>query len=135
MSAFARTASRQLRGSDRIFLDEGRTLIALLPHAEVEGAMKAAERMADAVRVADARIGSARIDLLTSAGVAALEPSDADGQSLLNRARAALREAGRSGEALVYASGAPLATPWQRAARRLFGGGSTEWVPQIARAS
>jgi diguanylate cyclase len=133
MGAFARAASSELRESDLLFLDESRTLVALLPHAEVSGAMKAAERIARAAATAGARVGSEALGLVASAGVAALEPSDADGQSLLTRARAALRESGRSGQALVYASGAPLAAPWRRVARWLLGSDGDAWMPEGTR--
>jgi two-component system cell cycle response regulator len=108
LRSFAKTVAGALREGDVLFRYGGEEFVALLPYADQAGAMKAAERLVKAVAAAPIRVGSTTINVTTSAGVAALASSDADGLSLVARADGALYEAKRNGRNRVQASGARL---------------------------
>jgi two-component system cell cycle response regulator len=109
LRSLARTVAGALREGDVLFRYGGEEFVALLPYADLAGAMKAAERLVKAVGASPIRAGSAMISVTTSAGVAALTSSDADGLSLVARADSALYEAKRNGRNRVEASGLRLA--------------------------
>jgi two-component system cell cycle response regulator len=109
LRSFARTVGGALREGDVLFRYGGEEFVALLPYADQAGAMKAAERLVKAVAASPIRVGSTMVNVTTSAGVAALASSDADGLSLVARADGALYEAKRNGRNRVHASGARLA--------------------------
>jgi diguanylate cyclase (GGDEF)-like protein len=67
--------------------------------------MNAAERIVRAVAETPIQVGRTAINITTSAGVAALASSDADGSSLVARADGALYEAKRSGRNRALAGG------------------------------
>jgi diguanylate cyclase (GGDEF)-like protein len=99
---FARTAAGALRKGDALYRYGGEEFVAILPHADLPGAAVAAERMIDAVRASQIRLGSATVQVTASAGVACL--STAGGAEALARADAALYEAKRGGRNRVCAS-------------------------------
>jgi diguanylate cyclase (GGDEF)-like protein len=109
LRAFAKTVAGELREGDVLFRYGGEEFVALLPYADQAGAVKAAERLVKAVGASPVRVGSAMVNVTTSAGVAALAGSDADGLSLVARADNALYEAKRNGRNRVYASASRLA--------------------------
>jgi two-component system cell cycle response regulator len=109
LRSFAKTVAGALREGDVLFRYGGEEFVALLPYADQAGALTAAERLVKAVAAAPIRVGSTVINVTTSAGVAALASSDADGLSLVARADGALYEAKRNGRNRVQASGARLA--------------------------
>jgi diguanylate cyclase (GGDEF)-like protein len=106
LRTFARTIAAELRQGDVLFRYGGEEFVALLPHADLTGAVSAAERLVKAVAAMSVRLGAATIRVTTSAGVAALASSDVDGTSLVARADGALYEAKRGGRNRVHASGA-----------------------------
>jgi two-component system cell cycle response regulator len=109
LRSFARTVAGTLREGDVLFRYGGEEFVALLSHADVRGAMNAAERIVKAVAETPIQVGSTTINITTSAGVAALASCDADGSSLVARADGALYEAKRSGRNRAQASAGPLA--------------------------
>jgi two-component system cell cycle response regulator len=109
LRAFAKTVAGELREGDVLFRYGGEEFVALLPYADQAGAVKAAERLVKAVGASPVRVGSAMVNVTTSAGVAALAGSDADGLSMVARADNALYEAKRNGRNRVYASASRLA--------------------------
>ena len=115
LRSFARTVAGELREGDVLFRYGGEEFVALLPYADQAGAVKAAERLVKAVGASSIRVGSTMVKVTTSAGVAALASSDADGLSLVARADNALYEAKRNGRNQVQAS-APRLTLVERAA-------------------
>ncbi len=109
LRSFARTVASTLREGDVLYRYGGEEFVAVLSHAGLAGAMNAAERIVKAVAESPVQVGSTTIEITTSAGVAALASSDADGSSLVARADGALYEAKRSGRNRAQASGAHLA--------------------------
>ena len=105
LRSFAKTAARTLREGDVLFRYGGEEFVALLSHADLAGAMNAAERILRAVAETPIPVGGTAINITTSAGVAALVSSDADGSSLVARADGALYEAKRSGRNRALAGG------------------------------
>jgi two-component system cell cycle response regulator len=108
LRSFARIITSELREGDMLFRYGGEEFMALLPHADLPGAMNAATRLVKAVAAAPIHAGSAAIRVTASAGVASLATSDVDGSSLVSRADGALYEAKRSGRNRARASGAHL---------------------------
>ena len=106
LRSFARTVAGTLREGDVLFRYGGEEFVALLSHADLAGAMNAAERVVRAVAKAPLQVGATAIRVTTSAGVASLASSDADGPALVARADAALYEAKRGGRNRARASGA-----------------------------
>jgi len=109
LRSFARTVAGTLREGDVLYRYGGEEFVALLSHADLAGAVNAAERIVRAVSESPIQVGPTAINITTSAGVAALASCDADGSSLVARADGALYEAKRSGRNRVQASGGHLA--------------------------
>ncbi len=108
LRSFARTVAGTLREGDVLYRYGGEEFIAVLSHADLPGAMNAAERIVRAVAESPIQVGPTTINITTSAGVAALASCDADGSGLVARADAALYEAKRSGRNRAQASPGPL---------------------------
>jgi two-component system cell cycle response regulator len=109
LRSFSKTLSGMLREGDVLFRYGGEEFVALLPHADQKGALSAADRLVKAIAAAPVQVGSASVRVTTSAGVASLAASDADGQSLVARADVALYEAKAKGRNRALAAGARLA--------------------------
>jgi len=108
LRSFARTVASTLREGDVLYRYGGEEFVAVLSHADLAGAMNAAERIVKAVAEAAIPLGSTAINITTSAGVAALASSAADGSSLVARADGALYEAKRSGRNRALSSAGRL---------------------------
>lgn len=108
LRSFARTVAGTLREGDVLYRYGGEEFVAVLSHADLRGAMNAAERIVRAVAESSIPVGPTTINITTSAGVAALASCDADGSSLVARADAALYGAKRSGRNRAQASPGPL---------------------------
>jgi diguanylate cyclase (GGDEF)-like protein len=111
----ADTLRASLRGHDVIGRYGGEEYALLMPGADTAAALAGTERARLAVGERPIQVGSLRIPITVSAGVAADGSAGADWESLLRSADAALYEAKRSGRnRVVAAQGLPPA-----------GGGST----------
>lgn len=95
----------QLRASDLVASYHDR-LVLLLPHAGVEGACAAAERLLARIRGAPFDAAGERLSLAASIGVATLDPrATIFYDSLVKSAEAASEQAARSGGNQVVCSG------------------------------
>jgi len=97
LRAFANTVKGCLREGDTLFRYGGEEFAVLLPHADGEGALIAAQRIVAAVAGAPVRVDGKILRVTTSAGVACLGAKDASGEALVARADRALYDAKRGG--------------------------------------
>ena len=100
----ADTLRASLRGHDVIGRYGGEEFALLMPGADTAAALAGTERARLAVGERPIQVGSLRIPITVSAGVAADGSAGADWESLLRRADAALYEAKRSGRNRVVAA-------------------------------
>ncbi len=106
----ADTLRASLRGHDVIGRYGGEEFALLMPGADTAAALAGTERARLAVGERPIQAGPLRIPITVSAGVAAVGSADADWESLLRSADAALYEAKRSGRnRVVAAQGLPPA--------------------------
>ena len=106
----ADTLRASLRGHDVIGRYGGEEFALLMPGADTAAALAGTERARLAVSERPIQAGPLRIPITVSAGVAAVGAADADWESLLRRADAALYEAKRNGRnRVVAAQGLPPA--------------------------
>jgi diguanylate cyclase (GGDEF)-like protein len=94
---FARRAEKAFREADAIHRYGGEEFAVLLPHATLEGAAAATRRLVKATAAAPFELGSLRIDVTVSAGIACKEGARVDPAALLAAADAAVYEAKRTG--------------------------------------
>ena len=92
LRSFARTLTGNLRAGDGLYRHGHGEFVALLPHADLIGAQRAADRLVDAVAATQVMIDANQVSIQASAGVACLA-QDTDRSTLLSRAFAALHEA------------------------------------------
>jgi two-component system, cell cycle response regulator len=109
LRSFALTVKQTLREGDTLFRYGGEEFVALLPHADREGAMAAAERIVSAVAAAPVLVDRQSVRVTTSAGVACLGRSTRSGEELLANADSALYEAKKSGRNRAVLHGRRLA--------------------------
>lgn len=109
LRSFAQTVKQALREGDTLFRYGGEEFVALLPYADREGAMAAAERIVSAVASATALVDRKPVKVTTSAGVACLGRATRSGQELLADADEALYEAKSGGRNRAVLHGRPLA--------------------------
>ena len=98
-----------LREGDTAYRYGGEEFVVLLPHTDLRGALRAAERLVAAVAGSTIHAGSRNIGVTVSAGVACLGDADRDGSAFLARADSALYTAKNSGRNRAHADGAHLA--------------------------
>ena len=103
----ADTLRASLRGHDVIGRYGGEEFALLMPGADTAAALAGTERARLAVGERPIQVGSLRIPITVSAGVAAVGSAGADWESLLRSADAALYEAKRSGRNRVVAAQGP----------------------------
>jgi len=105
LRAFAGIATCALRAGDVLYRFGGEEFVAVLPHADLAGALTVANRIVAATSANLVPVGSSRIRVTTSAGVACLA---GDGSDLLARADAALYEAKKAGRNRARGARGPL---------------------------
>jgi len=106
LRSFATIAASVMRKGNVLYRYGGEEFVALLPHANLAGAMTAAERLVTAVAGTPLRIGSGEVSVTASAGVACLSTSDFEGASVVARADTALYEAKSRGRNRACSEGA-----------------------------
>ncbi len=87
----------QVRFADRVGRLGGEEFLVVLAEANLGAAAEVAERIRDGIRRQPLELGSTRLRLTASFGVAELQAADADAEALLGRSDAALYRAKRSG--------------------------------------
>jgi two-component system cell cycle response regulator len=97
LAAFARVVASALRAGDQVYRYGGEEFVVVLPCADAQGAIQAAERIVAAVAKAPMPVAATSIPITTSVGVSWLLNSDASGDALVGRADAAVYEAKRTG--------------------------------------
>jgi two-component system cell cycle response regulator len=108
LRSFAQTVKQALREGDTLFRYGGEEFVALLPHADREGALVAARRIVSAVGAAPVLVAGKPVQVTTSAGVACLGRSTRNGEELLANADRALYEAKKGGRNRAILDGRPL---------------------------
>ena len=106
LEAVARTAQRLCRAHDRLYRYGGDEFCILMPGTLARGAQKLAERLVQVILGQTVALGSDRLTVSLSAGVAAF-PEHADGAGhLIEQADRALLRAKREGKRQVAVTGA-----------------------------
>ncbi len=114
LRAFARVAAGALRDGDELYRYGGEEFAAILPYADNDGAMTAAERIVTAIASAPMRTGAAVVSVTVSAGVACWPACGADGRTLLENADAALYQAKHAGRNRAWCGTARVKGPSKR---------------------
>jgi diguanylate cyclase (GGDEF)-like protein len=97
LKQFAAVARGALRESDVVYRYGGEEFAVLLPHTPLEGALIAARRVVRAAAESAMEVGSRRLTVTVSAGVACLPGGQPDAGDLVAAADRALYEAKRRG--------------------------------------
>jgi diguanylate cyclase (GGDEF)-like protein len=97
LRGFARRAASLLRSSDRLYRYGGEEFAVLLPEEAEFGALEAAWRVVRGTEASPFTLGSQRVSVTCSAGVAALGATSDDGLGLAVRADGALYAAKHAG--------------------------------------
>ena len=124
LASVAAAVQSVLRGTDLIGRLGGEEFAVLLPNTALPGAMEAAEKIRKAVGALRFTFGEQEIGITTSLGVAALDPSTREAESLLAHADKALYEAKDAGRNRVSAfRAAPTEAAKDTTRRRVLKGG------------
>lgn len=97
LKTVAETCQRGLGDADLFGRTGGEEFVALLPHASLPAAWAKAERLRASIQEIDLRHGRRGIGITASFGVACLDPSITELESLIERADAALYQAKSGG--------------------------------------
>jgi diguanylate cyclase (GGDEF)-like protein len=119
----AEAARSVLRITDLIGRLGGEEFAVLLPSTALGGAMEVAEKIRKAVGALRFTFGEQEAGIATSVGVAALDPSTRDAETLLVHADKALYEAKNAGRNRVVAYRAPAPAATETTRRRVLKGG------------
>jgi diguanylate cyclase (GGDEF)-like protein len=116
----ARTLTGQLRAGDALYRYSNEEFVVMLPHADLVGAQRVADRLVDALAATEVMIAT-QLSIKASAGAACLSVRDSDRSTFLSRAFAALHEAKSQGSPRSEQRQVPPAlsdAPVSRARRR-----------------
>jgi diguanylate cyclase (GGDEF)-like protein len=92
LRSFVRTLTTNLGAGDGLYRYGDKQFAVILPHTDLVGAKRAANRLEDAVAATVVTIGATQVSIKVSAGVACLSLRDTDPSAFLSRAFTALHK-------------------------------------------